>query len=275
MPSSDVALVLRRFRYGESSLIVHLLTPRFGRVVVLAKGAYRPTSGYCGVLDLFDELEVSWQSSRSSEIAVLRSASVRSRRRGITRDLDRYGAACACVELAGMGSRDAQADPQLFQHVSRCLELLHEGAVAPTLLGIAFDLGFLRCMGLEPALERCAACGRDLAGERRRTAPFSFGAGGRLCDGCAAEARHSGRRVEELPRPVLRVARSVLESPLEALSRVHLDGDLTRDLERFVRRFVEYHLESRPRARASQALPRPRLARGGPNTSSTTAEPRT
>ncbi|MFT5289007.1 MAG: DNA repair protein RecO (recombination protein O) [Planctomycetota bacterium] len=247
----DHALVLRRFPFGESSLLVHLLTPHHGRVVALAKGAYRLTSGYCGVLDLFHELEVSWRSSPNSEVGVLHMATLGRRRRNITRSLQRYEAASACLELAGLGARDAQPDPSLFGHLNVTLETLHQGLVSPQLATIAFDLGFLRCMGIAPALEHCAACGKNLATERRRMVPFSAAAGGRLCDPCASEARRSGTRVGELPRPVMRVARSVLDAPLDGLSRVHLDGDLAQDLERFVRRFVEYHLETQPRARAA------------------------
>ena len=50
-PYRDHAVLLRRHPYGESSLVVHVLTREHGRVALLAKGAYRPTSRYFGVLD--------------------------------------------------------------------------------------------------------------------------------------------------------------------------------------------------------------------------------
>ena len=63
MPASeDNALLLRRFPYGESSLVVHALTRAHGRVALLARGAYRPKSAYCGVLDLFDKHDL-WKDT--------------------------------------------------------------------------------------------------------------------------------------------------------------------------------------------------------------------
>lgn len=256
--ATDRALVLRRFRYGESSLLVHLLTPDSGRVVALAKGAYRPTSGYAGVLDLFHGLEVTWQPSRSSEVGLLRTARLVERRRGVTGTLERYEQGCAALELAGLGARAGAADPALFHLTETTLDALDAGRVEPRLAGLAFQLGFLGCMGLTPALEHCAACGLDLRAERLRSVPFAPGAGGRLCPACATEARRVGTRLQSLARPVLRVARSVRDAELAALDRVQLDAALAADLERFVRDFVEYHLESRPRTWDAASLRAPR-----------------
>ncbi len=73
---SGRALVLRRTPYGESSLVVQLLTEHEGRVHLLAKGAYRHTSRYFAVLDLFDSLDLEWSTSRTSELGLLRAGSI-------------------------------------------------------------------------------------------------------------------------------------------------------------------------------------------------------
>ena len=50
----DDALILRRFSFGETSLVVQVLTREHGRVHLIARGAYRPKSRYYAALDLFD-----------------------------------------------------------------------------------------------------------------------------------------------------------------------------------------------------------------------------
>ena len=85
-PAIDTAILLRRHRYGESSLVVHALSRSHGRVHLIAKGAYRPTSGYCGALDLFDTLELQWTAKSRSELKVLRGARPTLLRRPISRD---------------------------------------------------------------------------------------------------------------------------------------------------------------------------------------------
>ncbi|MDB4538630.1 recombination protein O N-terminal domain-containing protein, partial [bacterium] len=58
--ASGHGLLLRRTPFGETSLVVHVLTPDHGRVELMAKGAHRPRSRFFGVLDWFDTLDLSW-----------------------------------------------------------------------------------------------------------------------------------------------------------------------------------------------------------------------
>jgi len=247
--------VLRRFPYGESSLVVHVLTPSHGRLTLLAKGAYRPRSGYCGVLDLFDTLDLEWRRQRLSDIGLLTGGSVRIRRRGITKDLGRYRAGLSVLELAGLGGREGEADRPLYELAEETLDVLDEGRTDPELAVTAFDLRFLACMGLTPALTSCAACGRDLeerSSHGARTTglvPFSRGAGGRLCPRCAEEARGSGRHVEKRPVGTLRIARSLMEVPAASLARIRIDPPVREEVRSFTEGFLEYHLETRPRTR--------------------------
>src|SRR5688572_21417940 len=76
----DRALCLHRTPFSESSLVVHVITARHGRVHLLARGAYRTTSRYFAVLDLFDELELEWDASPRRELQLLRSGTVHERR---------------------------------------------------------------------------------------------------------------------------------------------------------------------------------------------------
>lgn len=245
---ADAAFVIRRFPYGESSLVVHLLTRDHGRVAVLAKGAYRLRSRYFGVLDYFDTLAVRWRGGK--ELGNLTEASILERRR-LTVDLGRYRAALSTLELAGLGARDGEGDPTLFERVRGSLDTLGAGT-DPTVALIAFDLRFLGCMGLAPALESCASCGRVPRAGRGDVALVCVGAGGRLCEPCATDARAGGRIVETLPLNVLRVARSLMETPSKLLPRTRVDGSLLDGVRGFVQRFLDHHLETRPRSRRTE-----------------------
>ncbi len=253
----DRALLLRRYRYAESSLVVHAATPRHGKVHLLAKGAYRPRSRYCGVLDLFDTLELEWRTSRGSELGLLSKGRIATRRRALSADLERYRAGLSVLELVDLAATPGRADPEQFALAERWLDLLAAGAAAPALALVAFDLRFLQNLGLAPALRDCAACGGPAppAGGRGREVAFSPGAGGRLCARCAGEARASGRRVGALPVNVMRIAQSVLEAEPGHLGRFQVQPRLLAEVRAFVQRFLEYHLETRPRTRRRRAQP--------------------
>ena len=259
--ASDVALVLRRYAYGESSLVVHALTRDHGRLNLLAKGAYRPKSAYSGVLDLFDTLRVEWRGRPGSDLAVLSAGAIERRRRSVPADLERYDSALSALELAAMGAREGHEERELFALLESCLDALAAGESPPSLVGTTFELKFLAAQGLTPALVDCASCGAPPADLAPGSAgvPFAPALGGRLCERCAGEAARDARRC---PVDVLRVADSLLETPFAQLSRVHLAPQRTAQLRGFVRRFLEYHLESRPRAWGPvQGARRPRRGR--------------
>ncbi|MCB9913770.1 MAG: DNA repair protein RecO [Planctomycetes bacterium] len=251
----DRALVLRRFRYSESSLVVHVLAREHGRVALLARGAFRPRSRFFAVLDLFDELQLEW-TARRGQLEDLVAGELVVRRRGVTRDLDAYAAGLSMLELTHLGSRPAHAEPELFDELTRGLDRLHArgcGSGPPAdAARVAFELAFLRLHGLAPALTSCAACGGAAlpleGGAAGHRAWFSAGAGGRLCHACATEARAAGRRVGTLPLDVLAAADRMVAAeehgaPLPEVPPARLER--VRD---FVERFLDYHLETRPRS---------------------------
>ncbi|HEX6884822.1 MAG TPA: DNA repair protein RecO [Planctomycetota bacterium] len=240
------ALLLRRFPYGESSLVLHALTPGHGRVTWLAKGAYRPSSGFFAVFDLFDTLEVRWSARPHQELGLVTRATLLTRRAGLALDLARYRVALGLLELAHLTAREEHEERALFRWLEQGLDLLVAGQASPGLVRLAAQLGLLRANGLEPALEACASCGAAEA-ERARTAAFSFAMGGRLCARCAAEARARGRSVEELPAGLVRVAASLAALPPGRLAHTRLEPALEQRLGVLVERFLSYHLETGPR----------------------------
>jgi DNA repair protein RecO (recombination protein O) len=66
------AILLRRSRWSETSLIVTWLSERCGTLRTVARGARRPGSAFAGRLDLFYGAEISIQSSRSGDLHTLR-----------------------------------------------------------------------------------------------------------------------------------------------------------------------------------------------------------
>jgi len=241
---SGRALILRRTPYGESSLVVQLLTEHAGRVHVLAKGAYRHTSRYFAVLDLFDTLDLEWSTSRSSDLGLLRAGAVGRRRRGLTRDLETYRAGLTGLELCELAARPGQGEGDLFRLLEELLDTLDAGpeACPPALSLVVFELRFLQNLGLAPSLERCATCGGEASPVAADRAAFSASAGGRLCRSHAEEARAAGRRVGTMPLDVLDTATALL-SGAPAPPTTH---DLRERLRDFVGRFLDYHLETRP-----------------------------
>lgn len=244
----EPALLLRRFPYGESSLVVHALTPGLGRVALLAKGAYRPSSGFFGVLDLFDTLRIAWSARPGQELGVVSAAELVQRRGALATDLDRYRSALGFLELGRLASREAHEERELFRWLSGSLDLLVRG-VPTGLVEAARDLALLRASGLAPALAHCASCGSRTLPTRPARVPFSTALGGRLCAACAQEAAAGGRRVETWPLNEIKVAESLMAATPAMLDRMRVRPELEGRVRQLASRLLEHHLETRPRSR--------------------------
>ena len=260
-PTTSRALLLKRSPYGETSLVVQVLTREHGLVSMLARGAYRPTSRFFAVLDLFDTLELEWRPRRTSDLALLVSGDRRILRRQIPRDLEAYRAALAALEAGLFAARPGVADHELFDLLESTLDRLDAAPRGADLELIVFDLRFLASQGLAPALEACASCGRPapVPHDPHEKTAFSAERGGRLCRPCALAARAEGARVGLLPAQVLVAAALMGREGASALADRGLES-LRAAVRDFVERFLEYHLERRPKAR--RRLPRPRRRAG-------------
>lgn len=274
---SDRALLLRRVPYGNTSLIVHVLTPAHGRRELMAKGAYRPKTRLCGVLDWFDTLELEWTEARerpgmaprAPELGQVRAGALRDRRRGLTRWIGAYRAAQSMTELMEVATRFGAAELDHFSLLAEGYDALDASAAdsepgAPEAILAAFDLALAELLGLSPALDRCAVCGEAAPPvEERGGAPrvaFSAVLGGRLCGDDAREAHARGVRVGTLPAWLLELAGSLQRRPLasapDALAPARggpaATGaeDAARRMLDFTGRFLDRHLESRQKSRA-------------------------
>lgn len=248
------ALLLRRFPFGESSLVVHVLTPEAGRVALLAKGAYRPSSGFFAVFDLFDTLELRWSAHRGQELGLVTRAGLRTRRASLAGDLARYRVALGLLELAHVTGREAHEERALFRWLEGGLNLLHSARAAPDLVAVSLDLALLRANGLEPALSACASCATP-SSERAGAVAFSPALGGRLCASCTAGERARGRSLESLPLNLMRVAASLMAATPAMLEHTTIEAKLLERVRGFVARFLEYHLETRLRSRRVSTAP--------------------
>ena len=150
------ALVLHRYDWSESSLILDLFTRDSGRVAAAAKGAKRPYSQLRSVLMPFQRVLVQFGHSRgddAAEVHTLRSAEWAGDGTRISGEA--WFAAFYLNEL--LMRLLARDDPhaQLFDAYAATLQGLDCGAAAePEAVLRAFELLLLRETGVLPQLDR-------------------------------------------------------------------------------------------------------------------------
>jgi DNA repair protein RecO (recombination protein O) len=153
MIETATGLILRTRPLTETSLIVHWLTPDFGRIATVAKGARRPKSPFLGKLDLFYEADFSFSRSRRSDLHILREVSLREMHGAIREDIGKLRQAAYAAAFIELATETETPLPAVFELLRGFLDCLCRQQPAAQLV-FAFELKLLRELGLNPDLRK-------------------------------------------------------------------------------------------------------------------------
>jgi DNA repair protein RecO (recombination protein O) len=157
---STAAILLRKTRFSDTSLIVTWFTEARGKLKTIAKGALRPKSRFAGALDLFYSCEISLARSGKSELHTLREATVLDPREKLRREYASVALAAYCVELLDLATELDAPAPELFDLIARVLA--HLEAKSPTRRALLhFESELARLLGIQqPGVTPIMAIGR-------------------------------------------------------------------------------------------------------------------
>lgn len=154
------AILLRKTKLTESSLIITWLTEQHGKLKTVAKGARQAKSRFAGRLDLFFECDIQFSRSRKSELHALREAELLEAYDGLRLEYPRVALASYFVELIELVTEPEHAVPELFDLFRRALRYLGEHPADRRALE-HFENELARLLGIaNPAVTAAVAIGR-------------------------------------------------------------------------------------------------------------------
>jgi len=153
MTESTAGLILRTRPLTETSLIVHWLTPNFGRIATAAKGARRHKSPFLGKLDLFYEADFSFSRSRRSDLHILREVSLRETHNALRENVFKLHQAAYAAIFIEQATETETPLPAVYELLREFLDCLCREKSAAQIT-FAFELKLLREIGLQPAWVR-------------------------------------------------------------------------------------------------------------------------
>lgn len=181
-PNSSHAIVLRQIIYGESDLIVSILSAEQGIIRGFAHGGRRSVKRFGSALAPFSTIDLRWQTSRT-ELLTFLDADLLCARQSIRHSVLRLGLAFYATELLEMLLNPGENQPLFFRLLQGYLDALADGE-HPHQARLLFELRLVQHLGFIPHLLHCSECFVQFS-----HTPVAFDPlrGGSLCPACAKD----------------------------------------------------------------------------------------
>jgi DNA repair protein RecO (recombination protein O) len=235
-------IVLRSMDLGEADRVLTVLTPRLGKLRVVAKGIRRPRSRLGGGLEPFSDVHLVLAVGRTFDVVT--QVALEDPHLGLRNDLLSTAAAWYLVELADRFCEGAADSHGAFVLLAQGLAALDAapGEVSRDVVARWFELALLNAMGFRPELGRCLECGAEIGPEGNAFSPVAGGVVGPEC-------AHAAQAAPRISPDALKVLRHLQRSELVDVLRLQLPAGVHREVERLLHATISATLERELRSR--------------------------
>ncbi|MBI5123803.1 MAG: DNA repair protein RecO [Candidatus Omnitrophica bacterium] len=230
-------IVLGRQDLRETSLITTFYTKDFGKIKGIVRGVRGPHAQYGGgSLEIFAHDEVVFYERKKSDIYTISQCDLIDYFNPVRESLDRLVFATYMIELLDSVTSLADKNSEVFELLLNSLKLLSGQSSAKRVTRI-FEIKLLHLLGLMPTMELCANC----SGKIDSNAKFSFRNGGVICKNCLS----TDKEASHILAGTVKFIEHIRNSPFEKVARVKVSSMVGEELEKILRKFLDYHIERR------------------------------
>jgi len=224
--TTDV-IVLRRYLYRETSVIVSLLSDRYGKFRGLVKGLRTYPNRHHSAMEPMTVNRIVFYDTRTSQLHLISQCDLLSPLSSIQQDLDTARAAARCVELTDVVMPLEQPHPLVYGLLKDTLERLALSAGQVRTIDMHFTVRLLRLAGFQPQVDSCTGCNRELD----REGYWSARQGGLLCPACL----HQDPRAPRADAELLDTLHALSHTNQPPALAEHVIAGLRQRLEEFLR----------------------------------------
>lgn len=227
-------IVLGEIRYKDTSKILSIFTKKFGKISVMAKGAYKAKSQLIANTQSFSYNYYIFHKGRS--FYYINQGDIINSFYHIRDNMDRILLGFYILELIEKSTPEEEPNEKLFLLTIRGLEILEKLETGFLKFIIAFELKFISFLGYRPYLEACVECGTI---ELSNNVKFSNIYGGILCRDCLSKDIKATKMDLSLRNKI----NKLLYAPLDKLDEISVnEGDLNR-IQNIVERYILYSVD--------------------------------
>lgn len=228
------AIVLKRFDFRETSLIVHFYTRDFGRINGVLKGIRKEPAKFASTLQPFSHNEIVFYKKNNTSLHLVSQCDVRDNFDATRQNMIKIGSASIIIELLSVLMQEEDKNEDIFDLALTCLKELSLNNNPEKIITI-FKIKALALSGFKPNFDSCVSCGSKILEQTK----FSLSLGGLLCLRCQRKDVQSRSIFRGTIASILHIQKNDFKINLN----LGMNPQIKKELETILNAFLNFHLE--------------------------------
>ena len=214
-------IVLKEIRYKDTSKIINVYTKEYGRISIMARGAYRPKSKIIANTQPFSYSEYNLHRGRN--FFYLNQGDLLNSFYCIREKMERVAYGSYMLELIEKSLPEEEEHEKIFLLLKKGLIILEKLDSDFIKFIISYELKFISFLGYKPYLQACVLCGN----KNMNRIKFSIENGGMICSNCFNKSSFSFAIDNETYKAINQFLYTTLEDaykvnlPYKSLYKLH------------------------------------------------------
>ena len=227
------AIVLSEIRHKDTSKILNIYTKKYGKIGVMAQGAYKPKSKLIASTGSFSHSELCLQ--RSGEFYYINQADLIDSFYSIRENMNRMFYGYYLLELMDKSTPLEEENEKLFLLLEKGLKILSNMDKNYLRFILSYELKFISFLGYRPNMSNCVICSSD----ENYNIRFSIEQGGLICNNCFQKDFASIAFDNEM----YIAYNQLLFAPLDLLEEINIDMEVLKRLHKLIVNYILYNID--------------------------------
>ncbi|MBI5376778.1 MAG: DNA repair protein RecO [Candidatus Schekmanbacteria bacterium] len=234
-------VVLKALNSGESDKILCLITPRMGKLSVMAKGSRKIRNRFSGALEEGNRVRATIYRKKDESLGFLSQCDILDTWKEIREDLDHTAGLFYILSLVNELVPEGEPGRECYDLLVDVLKVSIKSKDIFKIITF-FEMNLLRLMGIGPVVTKCVICG--LKTEENRVA-FSNIKGGIMCPKCSDVNLKTG----SISLGALKTLNLIGKQGLRMENNIRISKDCRNDISNFIYPYMVYHTGKEIKAR--------------------------
>ncbi len=227
-------LVLNKWDFRETSIIVNFYSRDFGKMSGILKGIRNEPAKFASTLEPFSHNEIVFYRKINSALHLVSQCDIRDGFGLIRQNISKIGVASLMMELIDEVMAPEDKNEEVFELAATCLKELAVNDNPDKIMTI-FKIKMLAFSGFKPHFDSCVICGCRVSGHSK----FSFVFGGLLCSSCYPKDLKSRTIFRGTVASILHIEKNDFRSNLN----LGMNPQIKKELNIILNAFLTFHLE--------------------------------